>query len=545
MRPTILPLFVATGINITCTNGFSPLGLPQTRKTTALNNGWDEYNKAMAGANTVPAAPAPVAAPVPVATPPVPVVATVAVAPVPVPVPVPAPVVTPVAPILSSDSTRLDDFLIQRAIQQQLYFSAELGNEPMVDWLKRFKSHEHLDSYERGEGVCGFPGTYSATFDQLKITPFTAYLDALGTEPDSNIEVSFVKPQRRLSARERANPYLNKQTPVIEVYNQPIITSNILKQLLTTADALVETWAFHFNEAKRTDLNRVANDRAIKKAMPSSEMMEHAELVKSGETAYSRLTGDEAMPLYNFDCRSCDRFDTLGALSLLLEEVTALTPETAFDVDYLQKEMVEEIEIDERDIDDLLMKRRKARQAHFSRNFIVGDDITKGKAARDAAISFLTTFNSEWIPKLKKGDPRSSLGKSEFRHAPGMKEVRPKDAGVDSEEVFEALWEYGDDGAYKIPGGELIRPSLMGVRLREIRADVAMESLNTLLKIVKPELRAARIKYTDFVPADDDGLGTYERLNLQVEVDGFENRSDGTENDTYSTDAIIAEMWID
>merc|ERR1711935_135473 len=105
-------------------------------------------------------------------------------------------------------------------------------------------------------------------------------------------------------------------------------------------------------------------------------------------------------------------------------------------------------------------------------------------------------------------------------------------------------WEYADDGAYKIPGGELILPSLMGVRLREIRAEVAMESLNTLLKLVKPELRAARIKHTDFVPGDDDGLGTYERFKLQAEVDGSENMH-GTENDASSTDAIIAEMWID
>ena len=435
-------------------------------------------------------------------------------------------------------SAILGDFLIQRAIQQQLYYSAQLGNEPMVDWLKRFKSHQHLDSYQRGEGRCGFPGTYSATFDQLKTTPFTTYLEALGTEPDSSIEVSFVKPQRRLSARERANPYLNNQPPVVEVYDQPIITSKILTQLLTTADALVETWAFHFAEAERTDRIRIANERAKIKGMPSSEMLENAELVKGGETAYSRLTGDEAMPLYNFDCRSCDRFDTLRALSRLIEEVTALTPEKVFDVDYLRKEIEEEIEVDERDIDQLLMKRRKARRAYFQRGFIVGDDITKGKAAREAALFFLTDFCNEWVPKLEKGDPRSSLGKSQYRHGPGMKEFRPKDAGVDSEEVFETLWEYADDGAYKITGGELILPSLMGVRLREIRAEVAMESLDTLLKLVKPELRAARIKHTDFVEGDSDGLGTYERFKLQAKVDG-------SENDTYSTNDIIAEMWID
>ena len=46
---------------------------------------------------------------------------------------------------------KLGDFLIQRAIQQQLYYSAQLRNEPIVDWLKRFKGHEHLDSKTRRE----------------------------------------------------------------------------------------------------------------------------------------------------------------------------------------------------------------------------------------------------------------------------------------------------------------------------------------------------------------------------------------------------------
>jgi len=416
----------------------------------------------------------------------------------------------------------------------------------MVDWLKRFQAHEHLDSYQRREGVCGFPGTYSATFDQLQTTPFTAYLEALGTEPDSSLEVRYVKPQRRLSAREKLNPYLNNQPPVVEVYDQPIITSKILTQLLTTADALVETWAFHFVEAERTDRIRIANERATTKGLPNTDMLDLAELVKGGETAYSRLTGDEAMPLYHFDCRACDRFDTLRALSLLLEEVTALTPATVFEVDYLRKEMVEEIEVDARDIDQLLMKRRLARRAYFQRGFIVGDDTTKGIAAREAALTFLTAFCTEWVPKLEKGDPRSTLGKSQEsrRQAPGMKELRPKEAGVDAEEVFEALWEYADDGAYKIVGGELILPGRMGVRLRELRAEVAVESLNTLLTHVKPELRAARVKHTDFVEADSDGLGTYERFHLQAKVDGTENQND-TENETYSTDSIIAEMWID
>ena len=51
-----------------------------------------------------------------------------------------------------------------------------------------------------------------------------------------------------------------------------------------------------------------------------------------------------------------------------------------------------------------------------------------------------------------------------------MKEVRHKDAGVDAEIVFEALWEFQDEPAYKIVGGELVFPRLMGERLREVRS---------------------------------------------------------------------------
>lgn len=431
-------------------------------------------------------------------------------------------------------SSSLGDFLIQRAVQQQLYYSAQLRNEPMVDWLKRFKGHEHLDSRTRREGHCGYPGTYSASFDQLRTTPFTEYLTALGTEPDSSIEVKFIKPMKRLSARERANPYLNKQVPVVEIYDQPIITSKILTQVLNTASALVETWDFHLDEAHKKDLERVANDRSPKKGLPTPEMIEFAELVKGGETAYSFFTGDEPMPLYDFDCRACDRFNTMRALSLFVEEVTALTPETAFGVDYLRREPLLEAESDV-GVDELVVKRRRIRRERFEEKFVTGDDVTRGQAARDAALLFLQNFTDEWVPKLIKGDDRSLLGKGEYRHAPGMKELRPEDAGVDADAVFEELWEYQDEAVYKIPkGGELVFPRLMGERIREIRAEVAKESKETVLGLVAPEIRRARLEYTDYVEEEDDGLGTYGRFKLAADEEG--------EREGYSHEAIIAEM---
>lgn len=224
-----------------------------------------------------------------------------------------------------------------------------------------------------------------------------------------------------------------------------------------------------------------------------------------------------------------------------MDEVTALTPETVFNVAYIRREVPEDDVLldDGSSISELLLKRRRARRAKFEEGFVTGDDTAKGEAARAAALSFLHKFCNEWVPKLVKGDARSSLTKGEYRHAPGMKELRPEDAGSDSEEAFEELWDYADEGIQKMRGGELVLPGLMGQRLREIRAAVAAESRGTLLELVAPELMKARLEYTDYVQEDGDGMGAYERLNHQAQVDGSEG------NDTYSTAAIIAEMSID
>jgi len=75
-----------------------------------------------------------------------------------------------------------------------------------------------------------------------------------------------------------------------------------------------------------------------------------------------------------------------------------------------------------------------------------------------------------WVPGLVKGDGRLTMGKASFRARPGMKETRPPDAGVDADAVFEALWDFQDEAAYKTcVGGELVYPRIMGERLREVR----------------------------------------------------------------------------
>ena len=64
---------------------------------------------------------------------------------------------------LAPPKINLGDYLVQRAVQQQLNYMADLKNEPLGNWLKAFQDHAHLDSNSPRR----FPGTYSAAFGQL------------------------------------------------------------------------------------------------------------------------------------------------------------------------------------------------------------------------------------------------------------------------------------------------------------------------------------------------------------------------------------------
>ena len=83
-----------------------------------------------------------------------------------------------------------------------------------------------------------------------------------------------------------------------------------------------------------------------------------------------------------------------------------------------------------------------------------------------------------------------------------MKEARSKDAGEDAKVVFEELWQYQEEAAYGILGGELVVPYLMGIRLRELRAYACVQARGELQDHVWPEIRSARLAYTDYT---DDG----------------------------------------
>ena len=228
-------------------------------------------------------------------------------------------------------------------------------------------------------------------------------------------------------------------------------------------------------------------------------------------TLLRRYTEDEPLPLHAFDHRACDRLATLRALTSLVEEVTELTPETAFECGYLRREAVADDEIDEiDDVDARVLERRRARKAKREAAYVAGDD--KAAAARDAALSFLHEYATTWVPKLTKGDERSALQKDAERPDPGMKDrPRPVDAGADADAALEDLWAWGlvRRGPRNIRGGELLAPAHMGTRLRELRAGYAAEARRELLDEILPQLTRARIAYTDYTEED-------ERLRLEI-----------------------------
>jgi hypothetical protein len=399
---------------------------------------------------------------------------------------------------LAPPKINLGDYLVQRAVQQQLNYMADLKNEPLGNWLKAFQDHAHLDSNSPRR----FPGTYSAAFGQLN-KPYTDYLVDMGTAEKEIVEIA-VAPRRRLSARELANPFLAKQA--MEIYEEVIDPQQVLLRLVTTADVMVDTWAFQFEELEKADQERVALERQIG-GLPDAAMLRDAELAEGGETRTSWYTEDEPMPLYAFDQRACDRLATLRALEALTEEVRQLTPQNAFESGYLRREA--KADEDDDDVDARVVERRRKRRAEREARYVKGEGDEIASAAKEAALAFLEEFCQRWVPKLSKGDPRSSLEKRSKRPPPGQYESRPRDAGADADAMMEALWAYRDESPYHIRGGELVIPARMALRLRELRVEAAAAARRELAEDIHPQLLEARAKYTDYVePVAEEVVAT-------------------------------------
>ena len=280
-----------------------------------------------------------------------------------------------------------------------MFTPRRLGN-----WLKAFQDHAHLDSNSPRR----FPGTYSAAFGQLN-KPYSEYLVDLGTAPQEVVQIE-VAPRRRLSARELANPFLAKQA--MEVYDEVIDPKQVLKRLVTTADVMVDTWAFQFEELAKADQERVALERQIG-GLPDAAMLRDAELAEGGETRTSWYTEDEPMPLYAFDQRACDRLATLRALEALTKEVRLLTPQTAFECGFLRRDA--KADEDDDDVDERVVKRRRKRREEREAKFVTGEEAEKAVYAKEAALAFLeesrpapnVSIVLALLNEIRTGSPRS------------------------------------------------------------------------------------------------------------------------------------------
>ena len=279
-----------------------------------------------------------------------------------------------------------------------MFTPRRLGN-----WLKAFQDHAHLDSNSPRR----FPGTYSAAFGQLN-KPYTEYLVDLGTAEKETVQIE-VAPRRRLTARELANPFLAKQA--MEIYEEVIDPQSVLLRLVTTADVMVDTWAFQFSELAKADRERVALERQIG-GLPDAAMLRDAELAEGGETRTSWYTEDEPMPLYAFDQRACDRLATLRALEALTEEVRQLTPQNAFESGYLRREAKAE---EDDDVDQRVVERRRKRREEREAKFVKGADAQKAVYAKEAALAFLeesrpapnVSIVLALLNEIRTGSPRS------------------------------------------------------------------------------------------------------------------------------------------
>lgn len=82
-------------------------------------------------------------------------------------------------------------------------------------------------------------------------------------------------------------------------------------------------------------------------------------------------------------------------------------------------------------------------------------------------------------------------------------------------------WEYHDEAAYDIIGGELVLPRLLGVRLRELRSVVAAQARLEVLDEIYLELKKARSKYKDYTEEYDDGLTMLERFVAAIDEENY------------------------
>ena len=124
---------------------------------------------------------------------------------------------------LAPPKINLGDYLVQRAVQQQFNYMADLKNEPCGAGVLEKRHRRDVFTPRRLAGSRpsrttptsiatrrgASPARTSAAFGQLN-KPYAEYLVDLGTAPQKEVVQIEVAPRRRLSARESSRTRLSR-----------------------------------------------------------------------------------------------------------------------------------------------------------------------------------------------------------------------------------------------------------------------------------------------------------------------------------------------
>lgn len=313
----------------------------------------------------------------------------------------------------------ISSLLLQRAIQTQLYYLADLRDEPTYIWMREFLNHSHLDDKGRFNELDGLRCNGGWQY----------YLEQLESAPSFSITIQLAPP--RLSAQQKRNPYLAAQA-VGRTYEETIMPSKISQTLRTVARSLETEWVPVLLEIAKEDRKRVELYNAPPQLQTAAAAYQaywcERQVVAGGEG------DDHGTPLHVLNERIVGRFCTRVALDELINEI-----ERDSSVDYSAED----------------------------------------EEARRGAVEWLRDFANEWEPKLKRGpddDKRRSFGVSPPGHWQRLCD------GADADDVTEAMWQelpplfaYASDNAMS-----LYSPEALAARLRRVRANVCDELIGDL-----------------------------------------------------------------
>lgn len=370
----------------------------------------------------------------------------------------------------------LRDFVVQRAVQTQLFYMTSTRDGPKANWLARFLDHGHLDSTnkagraaavgEGGVGEGGDPFSYRARFGGLRVG-HDEYMRSLAAAEPEILRIEIAPSRARLSTMERNNPFLASRKQASFFYDESIEPRQIAGRVASTATAMVDAWTGELAAQAEADDARVYIEGLSPRALAA---------VSDRAGFADDIDADDNMPLFDHDKRALARWTTLRAATVLLGDLGHCVSDEPDEDD-----MVAEFDA------DLFVgsARRRAREAAT-----LGDGglRPKKRLAAQATAAYFGAFVDEWCPRLVHGaddDLVASLGKA----PPGLPRRQlfrgPGTGQADADEALEALTM--DRPPVQIPGGYLVDPRHLATTLRAYRASVAYDAIQTLTHF-KPNL---------------------------------------------------------